>query len=268
MDVDSIAPGADFDQRITNTLGVCDVTLVLIGSDWLDARLPDGTRRLEDRDDFVRREIALALAAQRGAVVPVLVEGARMPNASELPDEIAALSKRQAFELSNKRWQFDMGQLSKLVLRYDHWWWRLLRGMPTPVRRGAPVLAVAIVVAVALLLATGSGTNRRGALFPQTTGPVVDECKAKLFFAVDGTAGPLTCGPNTINSIAWEYYEHFNPSIMTLGRFATIGQVINAICLDSRNQQMTDPKVTQAYRLAQIYNGWRFAVQPDPATSC
>jgi hypothetical protein len=66
-----------------------------------------------------------------------------------------------------------------------------------------------------------------------------------------------------LNSLAWEYYEHFNPVVMTLSRFATDGQVINAVCADQRNPQMTMPKGQDAYQLAALYNGWQFANVPS-----
>src|SRR4051812_48901491 len=93
MDVDSISPGANFEDRIDGALGACQVALVLIGDRWLDARPPDGRRRLDQDGDYVRHEIAAALARRDVTVVPVLVEGATMPTPSELPPDIAGLAK-------------------------------------------------------------------------------------------------------------------------------------------------------------------------------
>src|SRR5207244_4133019 len=107
MDVDSIAAGADFEDRIHTALGASQVALVLIGDEWLLAE-PDGRRRIDDQDDYVRTEIAAALKRNDVTVVPVLVEGVRMPDAAELPSDIAPLTKRNAFELSNKRWRSDL----------------------------------------------------------------------------------------------------------------------------------------------------------------
>jgi hypothetical protein len=62
MDVDSIAPGCDFREVLKERLASCDLMLVLIGRDWLDAKDSAGQRRLEQPNDFVRQEIATALA--------------------------------------------------------------------------------------------------------------------------------------------------------------------------------------------------------------
>ena len=77
----------------------------MIGPRWLEAAAADGSRRLDQVHDYVRQEIAVALKRSDVAVVPVLVEGATMPAGSELPTQISSLAKRNAVELSNKRWR-------------------------------------------------------------------------------------------------------------------------------------------------------------------
>src|SRR5215217_5783941 len=112
MDIDSIEPGFDFAGAIEKTVGSCDVLLAVIGPYWLRTARPDGVRRLDDENDYVRLEIAAAL--QRGIrVVPVLVGNAPMPSAEQLPDQIKALSRRQAYELSDRRWDADVRGLTK-----------------------------------------------------------------------------------------------------------------------------------------------------------
>ena len=50
-------------------------------------------------------------------VVPVRVGGAAMPSRDELPDDLAALSTRNAAELSDARWDFDVAQLARQLKR-------------------------------------------------------------------------------------------------------------------------------------------------------
>ncbi len=98
-DVDDIDPGDDFVDRITEAVGACDVLLALIGPQWLAMTDDKGRRRLDNPDDFVRIELTAALS--RGVrVVPILVDGARMPEAAELPGELASLTRRQAVEIN------------------------------------------------------------------------------------------------------------------------------------------------------------------------
>jgi TIR domain len=113
-DIDAIAPGVDYAQRIEAAIGSCDAVIVLIGRDWLDVRGPDGRRRLDDPGDLLRREIAAALA--RGIlVIPVLVEGATMPSEQKLPSDIAPFARRNALELSDTRWDYDVDRLQQTL---------------------------------------------------------------------------------------------------------------------------------------------------------
>jgi dipeptidyl aminopeptidase/acylaminoacyl peptidase len=114
-DVDSIELGDDFVEVITTAVESCEVLLALIGNRWLTATGPKG-RRLDDPNDFVRVEIEAALI--RGVrVIPVLVEGARMPRADELPASLAKLARRQALELSPSRFDFDTQRLLHVLDR-------------------------------------------------------------------------------------------------------------------------------------------------------
>src|SRR5512132_2843024 len=115
-DVDSIELGDDFVEVITRAVGSCDVLLALIGEEWLTITDERGRRRLDNPDDFVRVEIEAALL-RRVRVIPILVDGARMPRAEELPDSLANLVRRQALELSPVRFDFDTSRLLKVLDR-------------------------------------------------------------------------------------------------------------------------------------------------------
>jgi TIR domain len=113
-DVDSIQLGDDFVEVITTAVGSCDVLLALIGDEWLGITDEHGHRRLDNPDDFVRLEIEAALSRDV-RVIPILVDGARMPRAEELPGSLAGLVRRQALELSPARFEFDTGRLLKVL---------------------------------------------------------------------------------------------------------------------------------------------------------
>jgi hypothetical protein len=90
------------------------VLLALIGSRWLTAIDPHGRRRVEDPEDFVRLEIEAALAREV-RVIPILVDGASMPTAEQLPPSLAKLARRQALELSPARFDSDLGRLLRVL---------------------------------------------------------------------------------------------------------------------------------------------------------
>jgi hypothetical protein len=113
-DIDSIKLGDDFVAVITEAVGSCDVLLALIGDRWLTVSDEDGRRRLNDPDDFVRLELEAALA-RNVRVIPILVEGASMPQVAEPPPSLAGLVRRQALELSPARFDSDTGRLLKVL---------------------------------------------------------------------------------------------------------------------------------------------------------
>jgi hypothetical protein len=113
-DVDSIELGDDFVEMITRAVGSCDVLLALIGDRWLSVTDKQGRRRLDDPNDFVRLEIEAALK-RNVRIIPVLVEGATMPLADEMPAPIAGLARRQALELSPNRFEYDTSRLLKVL---------------------------------------------------------------------------------------------------------------------------------------------------------
>jgi hypothetical protein len=105
-DVDSIDLGVDFVGAISDAVGSTDVLLALIGDQWLTIADDHGRPRLDDPDDFVRLEIEAALAGGV-RVIPILVDGARMPAGEELPPSLAPLARRVALELRPSRFDFD-----------------------------------------------------------------------------------------------------------------------------------------------------------------
>jgi hypothetical protein len=114
MDIDSIAPGEDFISVIESAVGSCDVLVAVLGRDWLNITDEAGKRRLDNPNDFVRVEIATALN-RNVRVIPVLVQDATMPRQEQLPEPLAKLSRRNALELSDARWQYDVDQLIKTI---------------------------------------------------------------------------------------------------------------------------------------------------------
>jgi len=114
MDIDTIQPGIDFVEAIEQALGCCEVLLVMIGDQWLSLNDASGNRRLDNASDFVRLEIAEALE-RNIRVIPVLVEGASIPRPDDLPPELAKLTRRNAIELSDARWAFDVERLIQAI---------------------------------------------------------------------------------------------------------------------------------------------------------
>lgn len=97
LDVRSIAPGVNYRAAMDAALDEAEVVLAIIGKAWRAAPQPDGTLRLrlEEPDDAVRQEIELALARQK-RIIPLLTQGATMPQRDELPASIRAFADLNA----------------------------------------------------------------------------------------------------------------------------------------------------------------------------
>ena len=115
MDIDTIEPGEDFVTVIENAVGSCEILIAIIGRNWLSGTV-GATGRLDNPNDFVRVEITTALRRDI-RVIPVLVQRASMPKPQDLPDDLAKLTRRNAVELSDVRWQSDVDQLISFMDR-------------------------------------------------------------------------------------------------------------------------------------------------------
>jgi formylglycine-generating enzyme required for sulfatase activity len=143
MDVDHIPAGTDFVAHLNSQVAECNVVLVVIGPNWLGAKDESGGRRLDNPDDFVGIEIATALARDI-RVIPVLVDGARMPKASELPESLKALARRQAVDVRHTHFGHDAGALLAKM--------REALGDDAAGPRWRRVVAIGAAVAVLLLI--------------------------------------------------------------------------------------------------------------------
>jgi TIR domain len=117
MDVAGINPGVDFRKAIDDNVASCGVLLAMIGPAWCSIKNADGARRLDDPNDFVRLEIASALARDV-AVIPVLVHDAKMPRPTDLPENLKNLAFRNSVEVTHARWNSDVKLLTDALGRY------------------------------------------------------------------------------------------------------------------------------------------------------
>jgi hypothetical protein len=126
MDIQDIRPGQNFATSIEETIATCDCVIAVIGPRWLETV----RARLQSGDDFVRHEIEAALR-RRVLVIPVLVGGARMPPAADLPSALAEVSLLNAVEIRDERFDDDVEALETFLANTLH-----ARRSPA-VRRGA-----------------------------------------------------------------------------------------------------------------------------------
>ena len=163
-DVETIEAGVDFVDAINKALESCGVLLAVIGPRWISIQDDAGRRRLDDPNDYTRLELVTALGRSDVRVIPVLVDGATMPAPETLPEDLKPLARRNALELTDKRWDYDVSQLI-LTLRHA-----LGLAPRTSAPRGwrwpAAGLAVLVVTAVAFVVWHGKKSDVSPAAAP------------------------------------------------------------------------------------------------------
>lgn len=120
MDVAGISVGTRWAEVIEQTLGSCEVAVILIGRRWLE-RGPAGTRRIDDPEDSLRAEITTALRLKL-KIVPLLVSGAAVPQPEDIPQDVAPILDWQALRIDDDDFDHDSSRLIKALERQlnDH----------------------------------------------------------------------------------------------------------------------------------------------------
>jgi cellulose biosynthesis protein BcsQ len=103
IDTDDIRPGMDFRAALEEIVSSASVMLVIIGRNWL-------SDRLQEPSDPIRFELELALR-MKIAVIPILIDDAQMPSASNLPSSIQDLAFLNALVLNRRLWEAGMARL-------------------------------------------------------------------------------------------------------------------------------------------------------------
>jgi hypothetical protein len=113
QDTITIEPGVDFVEAIGDHVEECRVLLSLIGPHWMS----ELQSRLVESNDFVRIEIEQALA--RGIrVIPIIVDDAKIPNMSDLPEQLESFSRLNAVRIEADSFDADMEHFTSFLRRF------------------------------------------------------------------------------------------------------------------------------------------------------
>lgn len=116
-DKSSLTGGSNWKVDIDKSINSCSVLIAVIGRGWLDQLNPDGSRRIDDPDDYVAMEIATAM--KRGVqVVPVLVDNAKRIHSSDLPERLVSFADIEPVVIEDKDWNSDINKLIHAIYRY------------------------------------------------------------------------------------------------------------------------------------------------------
>jgi pterin-4a-carbinolamine dehydratase len=113
MDVDNIRGADNWMITIDEYLEKATVLIAVIGRNWLKVQDEFYRRRIDDANDWVRKEIEFALT-KNITLVPFLI-GCTMPIAEALPEPLKKMASVQALSLSAANWRSDMAKLFDLL---------------------------------------------------------------------------------------------------------------------------------------------------------
>jgi septum formation protein len=115
MDRTGIELGEKWPYKIRKALENSNIVIAVIGDTWLTTQYPDGRRRIDGEEDWVRLELRMALD-QNKTVIPVLINRASMPTPKSLPEDLKELSSWQALSLSQENWESDIKNLLEKIV--------------------------------------------------------------------------------------------------------------------------------------------------------
>jgi hypothetical protein len=110
-DIDSLTIGRPFPESLDDAVATSAIILVIIRKQWVTLCNDDGTQRLADPNDFVRREVIRAIDSHK-SIVTVLVSGAEMPDKKDITEPLHPLfDQHGSFVRSDPDFHHDMERL-------------------------------------------------------------------------------------------------------------------------------------------------------------
>lgn len=164
-DVENILAGDHWPQVLKRKVSQAQVVIAVVGSQWASTL---AERRNISEPDYVRLE--LNTARDLGLpVIPVILEGAELPDNEQL-DDLAWLLETQSHRLSDlqSRWSFDIDRLAEQIAQLTSL--KRRRKFITPPVQITLAGTIAAVALIAWFVSTQpSRTNGQKGQAPQTT---------------------------------------------------------------------------------------------------
>jgi len=154
FDVGAIKGGEDFEKSIASAIDSSGAALIFIGDKWLAPVQPTNLVRIWEPGDYVRAEVRSALARPI-LVLPVLVAGAQMPKPEQLPEDVRAITTKNALPLRHESFDDDTQNIVAAVFgttaKERAWEDKGKLWSKFAYAAGGMIAALAIMVVVALM---------------------------------------------------------------------------------------------------------------------
>ena len=117
FDIESIRAGQNWVDELFRLGQLCDFLVVVIGPRWMESGA-SGRPRISEKSDIVRREIE-SVHFSGSQLIPVLVDGATMPTAADLPPNLRIVPFSQAVAVKESSFDGDVARLFAQLDDYE-----------------------------------------------------------------------------------------------------------------------------------------------------
>jgi pterin-4a-carbinolamine dehydratase len=114
MDNSAIDGGEQFPDELDHALRAAKVIIAVIGKNW-QGDLENGNRRIDNENDWVRKEIEYALSDNRDSFIPLFLDNAAAMTTAELPEKLKRLASTQFIKIDSSNWENSIKALLELL---------------------------------------------------------------------------------------------------------------------------------------------------------
>ena len=120
-DTDTVDRAADWLETVQDRLRRTVALIVVMAEGWHAVQQEgSGIRRIDEEDDSVRNEIATALKEHK-PIFPVLLDGATLPPAEWLPEDIRGLCNAEVHAVRSDNLETDLTSVVEAIARRKGW---------------------------------------------------------------------------------------------------------------------------------------------------
>ncbi|MEA5366579.1 toll/interleukin-1 receptor domain-containing protein [Amycolatopsis sp., V23-08] len=110
----SISPGESYSQAIETALEACETVLVIIGPTWRERMKTSDSPLSSPPEDWVRREIVIALRLNK-RIIPILLSRATRLTVEDLPADISEIAYKQYLRFEHRNIELDLKLLAQAL---------------------------------------------------------------------------------------------------------------------------------------------------------